>query len=195
MKRTVIILLAAASAGFASLAGAQAKIGAVNTDLLLSSAPQYKTAQENISAEFGPRKNEIDAQEQMLQARAEKLQKDIATMTELQRSAADRELRTGTQALQLKKSGFEEDFNARRDEEMQKLQRYVRDEISAFAKAQGYDLILAGGVAYASTAYDVTPALLEALKKKAGVAATPAAAAPAAKPPAPATKPPAPAKP
>jgi outer membrane protein len=194
VKRSVIILLAAALAGFASLASAEAKIGVVNTDLLLQNSPQYQAAQQTISAEFAPRQREIQNLQQMLAAQEEILNKDAATMTELQRSAKEKELRDGKRQLQSKNDAAEEDFSARRDEEMAKLQRILRDEISAYAKANGYDIILVSGVGYASAAYDVTKPLLDALNKKAGVTAAPAATAPAAKPPAaPAatTKPPA----
>jgi outer membrane protein len=194
VKRSVIILLAAALAGFASLASAEAKIGVVNTDLLLQNSPQYQAAQQTISAEFAPRQREIQNLQQMLAAQEEILNKDAATMTELQRSAKEKELRDGKRQLQSKNDAAEEDFSARRDEEMAKLQRILRDEISAYAKANGYDIIFVSGVGYASAAYDVTKPLLDALNKKAGVTAAPAATAPAAKPPAaPAatTKPPA----
>lgn len=186
MKRSVMILLAAALTGVASLANAQGKTGVVNTDRLIQESPQYLAAQQAIQSEFAPRQREIQALQQLLATQEDKLRKDGATMTELQRSQATRELTEGERSLRVKSEAAEEDFNMRRDEEMQKLQRLMRDEIGAYAKANGYDLILVSGVGYASPNYDITTPLLEALKKKAGVVAAPApaAAAPAAKPPA-----------
>jgi outer membrane protein len=194
VKRSVKILLAAALTGFASLASAQGKIGVVNTDALIQNSPQYAEAQAKLQAEFGPRQREVQGLQTSLQALEERLRRDGATMTELQRTQVERELTEGSRSLRSKSEAAEEDFNLRRDEEMAKLQRVVRDEIAAFAKAGGYDLILVSGVGYASAAYDVTKPLLDALNKKAGVVAAPAAAAPAAKPPAaPATTAPKPA--
>jgi outer membrane protein len=188
VKRNVIILLAAALTGFASLASAQAKIGVVNTDALLTNSPQFAEAQRTIDAEFLPRTNEIQALQKSLVEKEEKLRKDGATMTELQRTQAERELTEGSRTLRSKTEAAEEDFNARKEEVMAKLQRLLRDEIGAFAKANSYDLILVSGVGYASAAFDVTKPLLDAMNKKAGVVAP--AATPAAKPPAtPAAKP------
>ncbi|MEO8314049.1 MAG: OmpH family outer membrane protein [Pseudomonadota bacterium] len=186
MKRNVIILLAAALTGFASLANAQGKIGVVNTDKLLQESPQYRDAQATIDAEFRPRQAEINGLQQVQAAREEKLRKDGATMTELQARAAEKELQNGATELARKSSAAQEDFDARKEEVMSTLQRILKDEISAFSKANGYDLILVSGVGYASAAYDVTNPLLEAMKKKAGVAAPAAAKPPAtpAKPPA-----------
>ena len=177
MKLYIRLLSAAALAGFVSLASAEAKIGVVNTDLLLQNSPQYRAAQESIGAEFSPRQLEIQALQQQASSREEKLRKDAATMTELQRAQADRELKESARNLQQKTTAFEEDFNSRKEEEMNKLQRTLGEEVAAFAKANNYDIILVGGVGYATAAYDVTSQLLDSLRKKAGVLAP--AAAPA----------------
>jgi outer membrane protein len=182
VKRSVNFVLAAALAGFSQLVSAEAKIGAVNTDALLQNSPQYRAAQEAISAEFAPRQKEIQALQQLLATQEEKLRKDGATMSELQRSQAERELTENTRMLRSKSEAAEEDFNIRREEEMGKLQRVIREEMATYGKAQGYDLILVSGVGYASAAYDVTQPLLEALRKKAGVASPAAAPAAAPKP-------------
>lgn len=188
MKRSVIVILSvAALTGFASVASAQAKIGVVSTNRLMSDAPQAKAANEAIRAEFAPREREIQTLGLQLKTREEKLAKDQATMTEIQRSSEEKALRDGYRELTLKQETVQEDFNARRNEEMSKLNRTLLEEVQAFAKAQGYDLILADGVLYATTALDVTGPVLEALKNR-----RPAAAAPAAAPaprPAPATTP------
>jgi outer membrane protein len=184
VKRSVIILLAAALTGVASLASAQGKIGVVNPDALVQNSPQWVEANTKLQNEFGPRQREIQGLEQSLKALDERYRRDGATMTELQRSQAERELTEGSRSLRSKSEAAEEDFNLRKEEVLQQLQRVVRDEIAAYAKANGYDLILVSGVGYAATTYDITKPLLEAMTKKAGPAAAPPAAAPAAKPPA-----------
>lgn len=182
MKRSIIVLLSAAVlTGFASLASAEVKIGVVNTAKLMQEAPQALAASNSLRAEFESRTKEIQALDQLLKTRQDKLQKDAATMTELQRAAADRELQVGSRELKQKQDAAQEDFDARREEEMTRLQNTVRQEVQAFAKAQNYDLILADGVVYATATYDVTGPILESLKRKAGGAAAPAAA-PAARP-------------
>jgi outer membrane protein len=182
VKRSVIVLISAAVlTGFASLASAQAKIGVVSTNRLMSEAPQAKTANDAIRAEFAPREKEIQTLGLQLKTREEKLQKDAATMTEMQRSSEEKALRDGYRELTLKQETVQEDFNARRNEEMSRLNRTLLEEVQIFAKAQGYDLILADGVLYATAALDVTGPVLDALKNR-----RPAAAAPAA---APATRP------
>jgi outer membrane protein len=171
--------------GVTSLAGgAELKIGVVNTNRLMSEAPQAKTAIDAIRTEFAPREREIQTMGVALKAREDKLQKDAATMTEVQRAAAEKELRDGYREFQRKQGEVQDDFNARRNEEMSRLNRTLIEEVQVFAKAQGFDLILADGVIYTTGTLDVTGPILTALQSRKPAAAAPAkAAAPlAAKP-------------
>jgi outer membrane protein len=189
VKRSVSVLLStcALALGVASVANAENKIGYVSTQRLMAEAPQAKAAIALIQAEFAPREKEIQTMTVTLKAREDKLAKDAATMSEVQRSSAEKELRDGYRDLQRKQSEVQDDFNARRNEEMSKLNRTLLEEVQVFAKAQGYDLILADGVIYATNALDVTGPILSALQtRKPGAAGAPApAAAPPAKPAAP----------
>lgn len=192
MKRSVTVLLStcALALGVASTASAEAKIGVVNTQRLLNEAPQAKAAADLLRNEFAPREKDLQTTQVALKAREDKLTKDAATMSEIQKSSADKELRDGYRDLQRKQSEVQDDLNARRNEEMSKLQRVLADEITAFAKAQGYDIIFSDGVIYATNAYDVTGPILAALQnRKPGAAAAAPATAPPAKPAAPAAKP------
>jgi outer membrane protein len=188
VKRSAIVVVAALlSAGVASLASAQTKIGVVDVQRLVRESPQGKAANEALDAEFGPKYKEIQQRAQSLQAKQDKLRKDEATMTEVQKAQVEKELRDGYRELQLRESTFTDDHNAARQEQQDKLQRVLDEEVKAFAKAQGYDLILTDA-AFVTPALDVTGAILDALKarKTAAPAAAPAATTPqASKPPAP----------
>lgn len=168
MKRSVIVLLSAvAMSGLVSVAGAaEPKIGVVNIARLASEAPQAKAANDAIRNEFAPKEREIQTQATALKAREERLQKDAATMTDVQRSAAEKELRDGYRELQLKQSAVQDDFNARRNEEQSKLNRVLLEEVQNFAKSNGYDMILADGVLYANPSLDVTGPVLQALQNR-----------------------------
>ena len=168
---------------------AELKIGVVDPQRLLEDSPQGKAASESMRAEFAPRQRTLQAQEQAIKAKQEKLQKDSATMTEDQRARAEKELRDSARDLERARGEFNDDATARRNEEMSRLQRTLGEEVRSYAKAQNFDLILtAETVVYAAPSYDITPAILSALQARS--AASPPAAAPApAKPTAPPSKP------
>jgi len=163
-------------------AWAETKIGVVDPQRLLEESPQGKAASESMRAEFAPRQRTLQAQEQTLKAKQEKLQKDAATMTEDQRVRAEKELRDGMRDLERARGEFNDDATARRNEEMSRLQRTLGEEVRNYAKAQNYDLIItAETLVYYTPTFDITPAILTALQAR---STAPAAAKPAPTPPA-----------
>lgn len=182
MKRSVIALLSLALAGIVQVAAAQGapgKIGVVNFQGLVQNSPQFQAALGVLDGEFAGDLREIQSAEQNLRSREEKLTKEAATMTELQRAAAERELREGYIDLQAKQNKVEDRLNARRDEEFAKVQRAVVEEVQKYAVANGYSMILADGVLFAEKAMDITAPILQALQSKTAAPAAPAATTPA----------------
>ena len=168
-------------------AWAELKIGVVDPQRLMTESPQGKEALESLRTEFAPRERTLQAQGQALKAKQEKLQKDGATMTDDQRTRAEKDLRDGARDFERARGELQDDETARRNEQLSRLQRTLGEEVRSYAKAQNFDVILSGeAVIFATPTYDITPAILTALQSR-------AAAAPAAKPATPAT--PAPATP
>ncbi|HEY0766420.1 MAG TPA: OmpH family outer membrane protein [Steroidobacteraceae bacterium] len=186
-SKLAVWLIAAGGALAAVPAWAEPKIGVVDPQRLLEESPQGKAMLESMRAEFAPRERTLQAQQQTLKAKQDKLQKDGATMSEEQRARTEKELRDGARDFERARSEFQDDISARRNEEMSRLQKTLGDEVRTYAKAQNFDVILsAEGIIYATPTYDITPAVLTALQAR-GAAAP--AAPPAAKPTAPAAPP------
>ena len=186
MKRLIssklAVCLIAASGALAALpAWAETKIGVVDPARLLEESPQGKAIQESLRSEFSPRERTLQAQGQAVKAKQEKLQKDGATMTEEQRVRAEKDLRDSARDFERSKGELQDDFTARRNEELSRLQRTLGEEVRTYAKAQSFDLILSAEAAISfAQAIDVTPAILAALQARAGVpASAPKPAAPA----------------
>ena len=169
---------------FAMPAAAEVKVGVVDIAKLFEESPQAKVVQEGLKAEFQPRLQQLIAQEQALKTRNDKYQKDLATMAADQRTKAEKDLRDSAREIERKKAELQDDSNAKRQEEMNKLQRLLFGEVREYAKAQGYDIVIAEGVLYATPTVDITTGVLTALKAKpaAGGAAPAAAPKPPAKP-------------
>lgn len=124
------------AAGLTAPAWADMKVGVVNYGRLMEESPQAKAALEGIRNEFAPRQRDLQNQQTTLKGKEERLQKDGATMTEQQRAQVEKELRDGTRDLARKQQEFQDDFNARRNEETSRLQRALVEEVQAYAKAQ-----------------------------------------------------------
>ena len=168
-----------------SLAGmpawAELKIGVVDYGRLMEDSPQAKTVVEAIRNEFTPRQRDLQNQQQALKAKEDKLQKDGATMTEDQRARSEKELRDSYRDLSRRQQEVQDDFNARRNEELSRLQRTLTEEVRTYAKAQNFDLVIAEGVIYSTPTIDITPAILTALQSHAPTGKTSAPAKPSGK--------------
>ena len=174
------VLLAAAPAR------AEIKIAVVDYGKLMEESPQAKAVSDALKNEFTPRQRDLQAQQASVKSKEEHLQKDAATMTQDQRARADKELRDGARDFARKQSELQDDFNARKNEELSRLQRILIEEVRTYAKAQGFDLVVADGVVYSTPSLDITPAILTALQARpahAAAAAAPSPAAPAPKSP------------
>jgi outer membrane protein len=159
-------------------AWAELKIGVVDYGKLMEESPQAKVVVEAIRTEFTPRQKDLQNQQQTLKAKEDRLQKDGATMTEDQRARTEKELRDSYRDLSRRQQEVQDDFNARRNEEMSRLQRTLIEEVRVYAKAQNFDLVIADGVIYSTPTLDITPAILTALQSHAPSGAKTSAPAP-----------------
>ncbi len=181
--KSSVLALAATAALVALPAQAEIKVGVVDFGRLVEESPQGKALNESLRNDVLAKRRELQTLAQSLQGKRDKLAKDRATMTADQVSRAEKELRDGERDLSRREAEVQEDLNARRNEEVPKLQRTLFEEVRSYAKAQNLDLVIADGVIYAAAALDITPGVLQILQSRGGAAAAPKpAAAPAAAP-------------
>jgi|SRR5579863_2426782 len=181
MKLKMIIGAMAVAAGCVALPAwaAELKVGVVDYGRLMEESPQAKAVQDSLRSEYNVRQRELQSQQASVKAKEDRLQKDGATMTPDQRANAEKEVRDATRELQRKQSEAQDDINARRNEEVSRLQKTLIEQVRTYAKAQNFDLVVADGVIYSTPTLDITPQILAALQSHAGPAKS-GGAAPAA---------------
>jgi outer membrane protein len=151
-------LLFMANVGFADL-----KIGVVNIPAVLEKAPQAEKAKKRLEQEFKPRDNQLVSQQKEIQGMEEKLNKNSTVMSDSERNKMENEIQNKRRDAKRSQQEFSEDFNARRNDELGKLQRRIVEAIRAIAKDQEFDLILTDGVIYSSPQMDITSQLQQKL--------------------------------
>jgi outer membrane protein len=163
-----IPLLALCLCGFmvSQPASAEIKIGVVDFQKLMGESPQVKSAMQALQNEFGARQRELVTMQNDLKTRSEKLDKEGAIMAEADRAKTEKALRDEQREFSRKGGEFQDDISTRKNEELGKVQRYLLDEIRAYASAQGFDLVLGEGVFYTKPQLDITAQVLEVLKSK-----------------------------
>ena len=140
------------------------KVGVVNIQALMESAPQTKSAMDALQEEFAPRQREFAAKQKEFEDLQVKAQKDYAVMGETERSNAEKELRDLQREVTRLQTEFREDLNLRQNEELGKLQRSLLKEVQDYAQAEGYDLVVGDGVLFASPTVNITDSVLQAVE-------------------------------
>lgn len=155
----------AVSCAFAVPANAQElKVGVVNIPVLMEQAPQTKSAMDALQEEFAPRQREFLAKQKEFEETSAKVQKDVAVMGETERRNAEKELRDLQREVTRLQTEFREDLNLRQNEELGILQRALLKEVQDYAQQLGFDLVVGDGVLYASSAVNITEAVLRAVE-------------------------------
>jgi outer membrane protein len=159
---TVIVLAALAAMLAAPLALAEVKIATIRSLDLLRDAPQIKTANEKMKAEFEKRQKDLDGERKKLEDDAKKFQREADTLSAQQRANAEKDLNTRKIDFEFKARQMSEQVQAREQELRRELQGKFAKAIEEVAKEKGIDLVLQDPV-YAAPAIDITEEVLKRL--------------------------------
>ena len=139
-----------------------ARIGFVNTDRMLREAAPAKAAQTKLEQEFSRREKEIDDAGLALKTASERFEREAPTMSESQRNTRQRQLLEQDREFQRKRREFQEDLNARKQEELQHILDRANRVVKQVAEAEKYDVILQEAV-YVNPRLDITDKVIKAL--------------------------------
>jgi len=160
-------VLAASIATFGLNANAaDLKVGYVQVDKILQEAPQTAESSKKLEKEFAPRSQELERMQKQIKDIETALDKDALTMSENDRKNKERDASNLKIDFQRKQRELREDINLRKNEELAALQDRINKAVTSVSEAEGYDLVVYGGVAYANKKIDITDKVLKSLGKK-----------------------------
>lgn len=145
---------------------AELKIGYVQVDKLLQEAPQTAESGKKLEKEFSPRSQELDRLQKQIRDLEAALDKDRLTTTDADRRNRERDASNLKLEFQRKQRELREDINLRKNEELAVLQDRINKAVTTVAETENFDLVVYGGVAYASKKIDITDKVLKLLGKK-----------------------------
>jgi len=145
---------------------ATTRIGYVDMKRLLDNAPQVVAGREKLSKEFQPRDASLKADEKRLDELRERQQKEGATMATTDADTLKREIDALDRSIKRNRESMRNDLKSRSDQELDKSWREINDAVVAYAREQGYDIIVPSPVVYASARVDITDQVLDRLRKQ-----------------------------
>ena len=138
------------------------RIGFVSTDRIFKEAGTAKAAQVKLEQEFSKREKELLDQGAGLKTLSDKFEREAPTLTEAQRVARQKQLVDQERDFQRKRREFQEDLNARKNEELQLVLERANKVVKQVAEAERYDMILQEAV-YVNPKHDITDKVLKVL--------------------------------
>jgi len=138
------------------------RVGFINTDRIFREANTAKVAQTKLEQEFSKREKELVDLGNSLKTNSEKLERDLPTLSETQRTTKQRQLADQDREFQRKRREFQEDLNARKNEELQMVLEKANKVVKLVAEAEKYDLILQEAV-YINPKHDITEKVIKAI--------------------------------
>lgn len=157
----LVIGLFVALVGF-SASAQEFKVGVVNLERIFREANSAKSAQTKLEQEFSKREKELTDMGAQLKTASEKFERDAPTLPESQRTVRQRQLVDQDRTFQTKRREFQEDLNARKNEELQLVIERANKVVKSLAESEKYDLILQESV-YVNPKHDITDKVIKAL--------------------------------
>jgi outer membrane protein len=149
------------------------KIGYVDMKRLLDNAPQVAAGRQRIEAEFSGRDKQLQVEKVRLAELEAREARDSAVMPKTAADALQREIQTLRRTIDRTIVKLNEDLKKRRDEELNRRWPEINDALIAYARENGFDLVLPAPVLYASPKVDITDEVLAKLRAQAQAGGNP----------------------
>jgi outer membrane protein len=138
------------------------KMGFVNTERIFREANTAKQAQTKLEQEFAKREKDLVENGNNLKLASDKFEREAPTLAESQRTARQKQLIDQDREFQRKRREFQEDLNARKNEEQQIVVERANRAVKQVAEAEKYDVIFQEAV-YIHPKHDITDKVIKAL--------------------------------
>jgi outer membrane protein len=167
LVRHCVVFLLGALALAVQVQAEDFRVGFVNTDRIFREANTAKAAQAKLEQEFSRREKDLNDLGASLKSASERFEREAPTLSESQRAQRQKQLIDQDREFQRKRREFQEDLNARKNEELQQVLDRANRVVRQVAEQEKFDLILQEAV-YINPKYDITDKVIKALNASTG---------------------------
>ena len=166
MKRLSGVLLAGIIAlGCTSAFAEGAKIGVVDLQKIMQTAPQMKAIQDRLEKEFKPRRDKLVAMEESLKADMETFKRDSAVMSPAKKKDMEKKVVGIQQQFERDGQQYQQELSTAHNEAMEEFYSKIRTAIAKIAEREKYDVVLQKDAApFSSDKLDVTPQVMKEIQ-------------------------------
>ena len=138
------------------------RAGFVNTDRIFREANMAKAAQVKLEQEFSKREKDLLDMRNALKTASDKFEREAPTLSDTQRATRQKSLVEQDREFQRRTREFQEDLNARKNEELQQVIDRANKVVRQVAETEKYDVILQEAI-YINPKFDITDKVIKAL--------------------------------
>lgn len=164
MKRLVSFFIACMLGFGATFAQAadSTKIGVVDLQRIMQTAPQMKSIQEKLEKEFRPRRDKLVKMEEELKKDMERFKRDTAVLSVDQKRDLEKKIVAAQQTFEREGQQYQQELSTAHNEAMEDLYTRIRKAIEVVALNEKYDVILQKDAApFSGSQLDVTDHVLK----------------------------------
>lgn len=137
------------------------RIGYVDMQRVIREASAFTEGRKQLTEEFADRDRALKLEQARLVELQARRDRELDTLSNAELTQLRREIDTLDNTIQRRKNELQKLLVQRMKDITARIDQSVREEIAAFARAEGYDLVLTDGVGFASPRLDVTDAILK----------------------------------
>lgn len=163
MKKLYAVLITVLFAfGSASVFADGTKIGVVDLQKIMQTAPQMKAIQEKLEKEFKPRRDKLVAMEEGLKKDMEKFKRDSAVLSQSQKKDLEKKIMTTQQQFEREGQQYQQELSTAHNEAMEEFYGKIRTAIAKVADSDKYDVVLQKDAApFSADKLDVTAKVMK----------------------------------
>lgn len=166
MKRVSGFILACCFGLYAALACAEGvKVGVVDLQRIMQTAPQMKLIQDKLEKDFRPRRDKLVAMEESLKKDMQHFKRDSTVMSQAEKKNLEHKIVTTQQTFERQGQQYQQELSTAHNEAMEDLYNRIRKAISKVAEKDKYDVILQKDAApFSASNLDVTDSVLKSIE-------------------------------
>jgi outer membrane protein len=139
------------------------KVGYVHMKTVMQSQQSLDIGKK-LMTEFKPKNDQLEKIKKQLIDKETALEKEAASLSQKDYAAKRQELDRQKIDWERKKTKQHEDFELRKQEELNNFQNNVNDAVTSIGQSENYDLILYNTGGYIGSRVDITDKVLKVLK-------------------------------
>lgn len=154
------VALVLAMVNVAPAQDAGTRIGYVDTQRIIRESELFSVGRQKLTDEFSARTQLLELEEARMHELEARRDRELTTMSTQDALELKREIETLERSVQRRRTDMKQALNRRINELSETIDRRIQEEIGAYAREQGFDLVLTDGVGFAHPRLDITDAIL-----------------------------------